>query len=626
MSVRFSGTKQHLLRTTGLPTSASSFTICGFAKMQVANTNNFAVIAYLANAGAADSHQAFVDSGTGTLLKGSNDWGTSYTASVATLTAGGASGTNWFFFALVGSASGAGGLKVYHKPVGSGTLASQVTANSNWSTPAELRFGDNSLADGSFGLDAFFFDGNLAHLKVYSAALTDAELLAESSKASPQRSAGLISYHSLVGASLGAVLAPTTGTGTFTTPTNLPAISSDDPVLSPTIGVSWVEMDVPFAAASIAADGVVSRAAIGQPAVSIVGAASTVRVSWVEMEIPPPAAATAPSSVASRAAVGTPEAQSNTQPTGVLPRRAVGTPQVGTGPIVFASGVASAAAVGTPDGTSFGQVNGTGSITIEQAQTVNALGVQTRRAVGTPLATYVGSATLTGVASRRAVGNPIISIGDQVNLESYGVLSRAAVGLPEVLGITPTQTISLTAGPSRRAVGNPAIAQIGGSVESYGGGADADDDEVGPHKVPKHMRGAPAAGSVPAAVKKASKRKTPVEARTITADDANAPVPVKGGVLVTPDMLEKIKSDAMAAAKLQFELRNRRDSKLVEAARDIGQQRAQARLERLADLAIEAAEEAEYEPAEREQTKTIEIEDPVTGKPIRATITSKVPA
>lgn len=568
-------------------------------------------------------------------------------------------GTGWFGFVLTGDASGAGGLKLYHKPVGSGSVSVQSMTNTSF-TPAEVRFGDNGTTPPSNGFTEFFFDGYLAHLKIGNGAMTALEAAQELLFATPVKTSGLISYHPLTGSDLAAAMTPLQGSGTLAYPDQTPDISADNPTLAtPGVRVSWMEMDVPFVASSVSPNGVASRAAIGLPTVNTTAPLSTVYVSWIELELPPPATSTLPSSVASRAAVGLPEVQFDTKPTGVASRAAIGQPSVNAGEFTGPTGVASPRAFGEPAVSSKGELNGTMTLVIDQAVNVSVFGVQTRRAVGQPSTTYVGTMSPIGVASRATVGSPSVSGGAQINLESYGVISRAAIGVPAVSSTIPagnvfpeavgsraavgtplvvvqdtTQTIYAEGRPPLRAVGQPQATSIGANGQVLidatlaGGGPDGDDDEtVGPHKVPRGRRPKKDDEVKRAAQKAEEAAETEaVATKPITAEASPFPRPVEGGVLVTPAMLQQIKDDAMRAARVAIEARQMKEGRLVTAARGIAQQKSQQRLERLADLAIEAAEEAEYEPTERDQVKEIEIEDPVTGKPIKATIRSKVAA
>lgn len=396
---------------------------------------------------------------------------------------------------------------------------------------------------------------------------------------------------------------------------------------------SFVEVEVPPRTLQVDASSVASRAAIGTPAVSSVGGGTrNTQLAWAELETPLVAGGVLASSVASRAAVGAPEVRQPVAAIGVGSRAAVGSPTLFVGSPVLAIGVASRAAVGVPSVVGDGVINGGGTVQAALDVTANPAGVVSRRAVGTPVVTSVVpppvsevTVNATSVGSRQAVGTPQAISGAVVNLQSYGTLSRAAVGMPLVTVGGLEATVQMIGVASRAAVGAARVTQIGQAPVEGAGGPD-DDDEIGPHKAPKHMRAHAKKREqkkVEQAVEEATERAAPTKQIT---PETPAFRKVDGGILVTPEMLQAIKDEAMRAAQLKAEVRAMKESKIVAAAREIGEQKASARLARLADLAIQAAEEAEYEPAEREQVKTIELEDPVTGQPIKATITSKVPA
>lgn len=397
------------------------------------------------------------------------------------------------------------------------------------------------------------------------------------------------------------------------------------------VSVYYVDFELPPATSTVNATGVASRAALGSPGVSSSGGGSLgVLVYYADLEIPLAAGAAQTIGVASRATVGSPELRSAVLATGLGSARAVGTPGVFLTPPVVATSVASVRAVGTPTVVGEAIFNGGGNVVQEVVANVSAAGVTSRRQIGLAVVTStmpgIGTVTVNanGVASRAAFGGPIVVSGAAVNLRDYGIISRAAVGQPGVASLGLVVTVFAEGVASRRDFSPATVTQVGGAASAIQGGGPDDDDEVGPHKAPKHMRAharreekkKPAPVSVPEAV----------ETKTIEAAPKSAPIPVEGGVLLTPEAFAKLKADIEAAAALKYEVRTRKESKLVAAAREMGAQKAQARVERLAEMAIAAALEAEYEPATREQVKQIEIEDPVTGKPIRATIRSTVAA
>jgi hypothetical protein len=231
MSVRISGNKISLRRTTNLPTSYADFTVCLFAKLDTAHSTYTSNLVYSQDASGANAEQILVKGGSGLALIGADSYESNLTSTIATLTAGGASGDNWFFAAMRGSAAGAAGLKFYHRPVG-GSMSDQTLTNTPGAAAmVALQIGDAPFNPGQFGVDAWWFDGYIAHVKVYSRALSDAEVLAESGQASPVSTTGLLSYHAFTAAALADALDPQQGTGSFVAYTSDPAMSTDNPVL-----------------------------------------------------------------------------------------------------------------------------------------------------------------------------------------------------------------------------------------------------------------------------------------------------------------------------------------------------------------------------------------------------------
>jgi hypothetical protein len=127
---------------------------------------------------------------------------------------------------MVGTASGANGLRLYHGAIG-GTPTSLTHTNSGGTQGFEaIQFGDLP-----YGTDEWF-DGLLAHLKVWDTALSATEIEAEFGRATPARTSNLISYHSFSNATLATALIPDTGTGTFDVFTANPSTSTDMPVFA----------------------------------------------------------------------------------------------------------------------------------------------------------------------------------------------------------------------------------------------------------------------------------------------------------------------------------------------------------------------------------------------------------
>lgn len=236
MSIRINGDKEALRRTTSLPTSHAAFTICACFKLEAGSGTREAHLMYTQNTGAAHAESLFLTGSGGTTLRGADSYGTTSTADVANVPSGGADGTNWFFAALVGVGSGANGLRAYHKPIGSGSLTFQSVTNSPGTSGFEvIQFGDLP-----FGT-TYWFDGYIAHLKVYNRALSDAELAAEAASAAPVTTADLLSYHSFSSGTLATALAPDQGSGTFTTFTSDPTTDADMPVFTVTPTLSLMD-------------------------------------------------------------------------------------------------------------------------------------------------------------------------------------------------------------------------------------------------------------------------------------------------------------------------------------------------------------------------------------------------
>ena len=231
MSVRISGNKIALLRTANLPSSYTNFTICLFAKLATAQPTYTSNIIYSQDTGGANAESLLVKGGSGLALVGADSYESTLTPTIATLTAGGASGSNWFFAAMRGSAAGANGLKFYHRPVG-GSMSSQLLTNTPGTSAMEyLLLGDAPFDPGAFGVAAWWFDGYIAHVKVYNRVLSDAEVLTESGQASPVSTTNLMSYHAFTSSVLADALVPQQGTGAFVANTSNPSMSTDNPNL-----------------------------------------------------------------------------------------------------------------------------------------------------------------------------------------------------------------------------------------------------------------------------------------------------------------------------------------------------------------------------------------------------------
>ena len=117
-----------------------------------------------------------------------DDYGGTLSADVATVTAGGASGANWFSLPSLASAQARQGCARI-------TRRSAARPPIRRSTTARVRRGSASSSSAiSYGTDGWF-DGLLAHLKVYDRALSDVELQAEAGAAILPVDKPPIAYH-----------------------------------------------------------------------------------------------------------------------------------------------------------------------------------------------------------------------------------------------------------------------------------------------------------------------------------------------------------------------------------------------------------------------------------------------
>jgi hypothetical protein len=110
----------------------------------------------------------------------------------------------------------------------SATLTNTPGANA-WEA---VLFGDSQIAAGAFGVPFRFFDGYIAHIKIWDRALSDAEVAAEATQGAPVSTTDRISYHTLTEVDLATCLTPQQGTGDFVAYTGNPTVSADNPVFA----------------------------------------------------------------------------------------------------------------------------------------------------------------------------------------------------------------------------------------------------------------------------------------------------------------------------------------------------------------------------------------------------------
>jgi hypothetical protein len=230
MSLRISG-KQSIRRTSNLFTNGANYTALCFTKIAAPRTIDASYLGFLQWGTPNSAQWLYLNNTDGLTMYGADDWDAHTTPALATAAAGGPSGTNWFAWAMRGVAAGNNGLKVSHKPVGSGSLTHQSCFNTIGTSSAmnSIQFGDLSFTETSH------IDGYLCHLKLWNVALSDAELLIEMNQAAPtQQSGQLISYHSFTGADATAALSPNAGTGSFVYFNSPATMSTDNPVFGST--------------------------------------------------------------------------------------------------------------------------------------------------------------------------------------------------------------------------------------------------------------------------------------------------------------------------------------------------------------------------------------------------------
>lgn len=161
MSIRMDGSGERASRTTSLP-SQTAFTMAGFCK-RVTNRGTFENVCGLENASSsAGNYQELIFSGSTFYMWTGNNGGVAFGAAP--------SDGEWFFFAIVCSGTGANQCNGYWCTLAATTLNSALNQN-NSMTPAFMVLGSSSYDE--------WLDGNFAGVKVWDAALTEAELLLE---------------------------------------------------------------------------------------------------------------------------------------------------------------------------------------------------------------------------------------------------------------------------------------------------------------------------------------------------------------------------------------------------------------------------------------------------------------
>lgn len=159
-------------RGTNLPTRAA-FTVSGWARYAAAE-GVFNTIACLENASGNDGTYIAIDSGDGLVVFHEGDTQTPFPDG------GDYDGGAWFFFALVGDGTN---VRAYARLEGETSLSSLTGISQGAYTAAGLTFFSDAFDE--------YFDGYGRYFRVWSAALSEAELLAESASATPVRTSNI---------------------------------------------------------------------------------------------------------------------------------------------------------------------------------------------------------------------------------------------------------------------------------------------------------------------------------------------------------------------------------------------------------------------------------------------------
>lgn len=226
MSLYITADKRALRKIVNIPAAANAFTICGFYKILSVPSGHQGYPVY-AQTDASAATLEFNGGPPSLDLQAGDNYSATTSSTIATLTTGGSTGTNWSFIGLRGTASGAGGLKGSHKPVGSGSMSHQTVNNTLGSAAiTAIQLGDLPFGT-TYWLEALF-----AHWMIYDRALSDGEMDTQAGQGTPASATNLISYHSFADSDPTAILAPQQGTGSFYWFTTEGSTSTDMPVFS----------------------------------------------------------------------------------------------------------------------------------------------------------------------------------------------------------------------------------------------------------------------------------------------------------------------------------------------------------------------------------------------------------
>lgn len=252
MAIRYDGTaNEYHSRTTNLPGAATFTVTCWFRRI---GSSTFRVIWDMENAGAL-KYVAPLFGGDGTTLYIGRAAGNGGDVSIFNTSA-----DTWYFFAVKVTAGVSG--KVYYAAEGAGSLTTAALDSSDTWTPAAMYLG----AFPSFSTTEY--DGRLAYLRIWDAALSDADVEAEWLATSAQRTADLNddypfdAHTDLTGDFNGRTFS---ATGTFTTEDS-PDLAADQDLAPSSLDVS-VEFGAPDVAGTVAPSSLDVSVELGAPEV-----------------------------------------------------------------------------------------------------------------------------------------------------------------------------------------------------------------------------------------------------------------------------------------------------------------------------------------------------------------------
>jgi hypothetical protein len=177
MAVRFDASGDALTRTTNVPLRTAC-TITGWVNIAV-DTNAFSTAFALRQSGGTTNVFLVGAIGDGTTVQG-------FIASTQSTTVGTFVVGSWLFVALVGNATPQG--IAYARTVSATSLTASTPIATGSTTAAYLSFGDKFASGGEF------LNGYLSCVKIFDAALTSTEILAESYAVQPVRQTNINSW------------------------------------------------------------------------------------------------------------------------------------------------------------------------------------------------------------------------------------------------------------------------------------------------------------------------------------------------------------------------------------------------------------------------------------------------